>query len=79
MRQRLDHPRASSTRSVTWRPSSRLTSAPWIVRSPSASPATANSIEPATESWSTSAIAPYPFSIAAATSSSGSEAPSRKE
>ena len=38
-----------------------------------------DSIEPATESWSTSAIAPCPFSIAAATSSSGSEAPSRKE
>ena len=39
----------------------------------------ANSIEPETESWSVSAIAVWPRSSAAATSSSGGEAPSRNE
>ncbi len=34
IRQRLDQPRASSTSSVRWRPSSRSTSAPWIGAQP---------------------------------------------
>ena len=41
--------------------------------------ACANSIEPETESWSVSASAVWPRSSAAATSSSGCEAPSRNE
>ena len=36
IRHRFDQPRASSTSSVRWRPSSRSISAPWIGRSPSA-------------------------------------------
>src|SRR6201995_4789669 len=79
MRQRLAPPRASLTRRVRWRPSSRSTSAPWIGRSPNARAATANSIEPETELWSVSASASYPSASAVGTSSSGSEAPSRNE
>ena len=57
IRHRFDQPRASSTSSVRWRPSSRSISAPWIGRSPSARAETANSIEPETELWSVSASA----------------------
>ena len=79
MRQRLRQPVASSTSSVTWRPSSSAISAPWMARRPSPAAACANSIEPDRPSWSVSANASYPSSTAAAASSSGSEAPSRKE
>ena len=84
-RQRLAHPRASRTSRVRWRGSSdvssvTVTSAPWMGRRPPRSRAAcANSIEPETESWSVSASVVCPRSSAAATSSSGSEAPSRKE
>ncbi len=49
-RQRLRQPCSLATSSVRWRPSSRLTSAPWIGRSPTARAACANSIEPWTAS-----------------------------
>ena len=63
-----------------WRSvASSVTSAPWIARRPSAFAACANSIEPDSESWSVSASVPWPVASAAATSSSGWDAPSRKE
>ena len=46
IRQRLRQPVASSTSSVTWRPSSSAISAPWIARSPRLAADCANSIEP---------------------------------
>ena len=54
-RQRLRQPRSLATSSVRWRPSSRVSSAPWIGRRPSPRAAWANSIEPQTPSWSVSA------------------------
>ena len=56
--QRLRQPSCVSTSSVTWRPSSRSTSAPWIAFSPSPLAAWANSIEPLIPLWSVSAKAP---------------------
>ena len=57
MRQRLRQPVASSTSSVTWRPSSSAISAPWMARRPRPAAAMANSIEPHRPSWSVSANA----------------------
>ena len=50
-----------------------------MARSPSGFAAIANSIEPETPLWSVTAIASWPASAAAAASSAGEEAPSRKE
>ena len=57
----------------------RSISTPWIARRPSGSAACANSIDPETPLWSTTAIASCPSSAAAAASSAGEEAPSRNE
>ena len=78
-RQRLRQPRSSRTSSVTWRSPSTVSSQPWIAFSPNVRAACANSIDPEIVSWSVSASAVCPRSTAAIASSSGSDAPSRKE
>src|SRR5436309_3607674 len=62
-----------------WEESSRVSSAPTIVRRPSGFAACASSIAPWRPSWSVMASAECPCSAAVAASSIGCEAPSRNE